>query len=132
MPRTDLPRDHRKPIPPENRLLLDADHVARLLSVSRYTILAWRKQGLMPQPVEFSAGTVLWRVREIEAWVVASCPAMADWTWRPTVSARLDAYIRCQSREIKDMQESLDAALRAKAAGATTIPVSLAPDSPTL
>ena len=59
--------------PQAEALLLTADAVAKLLSVSRLSVWRWRSAGKLPQPIKVGR-TVRWRRAEIIAWIDAGCP----------------------------------------------------------
>lgn len=60
-------------------LLLDAQDVARLLSLSAKTVRRMNAAGRMPRPVQLSPGAIRWRYRELSAWIEAGCPDRAEW-----------------------------------------------------
>ena len=62
----------------ENRLLISAAAVGRLLGVNKRTVWSWHSSGRIPQPVRIG-GTTRWRAEEIRQWVDAGCPARARW-----------------------------------------------------
>ena len=67
----------------EPPLLLSADEAARLCGVSTRT---WRRHdaaGKIPKAVRLG-GRTLWRRRELEDFVAASCPGRSDWEWKAT------------------------------------------------
>ena len=65
-------------IPENEPLLLDADALARQLSVSRSGLYQWLASGRIPSPVKLGR-RALWRVEEIRRWVNAGCPPRARW-----------------------------------------------------
>jgi excisionase family DNA binding protein len=66
----------------DDRLLLRADEVARLLSVCRRSVWAWASGGRMPQPVKIGRAS-RWRRTELEAWVEKGCPSCRDLSQKP-------------------------------------------------
>ncbi len=56
-------------------LMIDAEAVAKLLSVSNRTVFRLRDAGKMPAPVKLGSRTV-WRREAIEQWVAEGCPAI--------------------------------------------------------
>lgn len=64
-----------QPPPAEQRLLVDARELARMLSVSVRTIRTWDAMGRLPKPIRPGGGhCVRWAMRSIEAWVAAGAP----------------------------------------------------------
>ena len=53
--------------------LMTVNEVAHRLNVSRSTVYAMRKDGLIPQCVRFG-GTLRWNQATIENWIDAGCP----------------------------------------------------------
>lgn len=45
--------------------------LSRWLGVGPSTVWRWRRQGLLPPPVQLSRGVVGWRVQDIEAWIAS-------------------------------------------------------------
>ena len=63
-------------LPPvdDGTLLLTADHLAKLLCVSRLSIWRWRAAGRLPAPLRIGR-VIRWRRSEIETWLAARCPS---------------------------------------------------------
>lgn len=70
-------------------LLLDDRQACRVHGVSRATWWKLHAQGRIPLPVRLGRRT-LWRRKELECWVDASCPPRANWRWPapPTIRRR--------------------------------------------
>jgi predicted DNA-binding transcriptional regulator AlpA len=66
--------------PRQSPLLLDAQALATLLGVHRVTVHRLNVSGKLPRPVRLG-GRPRWRRAEIEAWVLAGCPARTRWRW---------------------------------------------------
>lgn len=62
----------------ENRLLLSAQAVARLLDIARSTLYAWDQEGRIPRPVKIGS-RVYWRTEEMRRWIDAGCPLREKW-----------------------------------------------------
>ncbi len=60
------------PTPIAERLTVDAEQLAELLSVSKATISRMDAAGKLPRAVRFSTGCVRWRLETIQAWL-AEC-----------------------------------------------------------
>jgi excisionase family DNA binding protein len=65
----------------DDRLLIDVDTVAHLLSVSSGTVYRLAYRGEMPPPVKMQGRMVRWRADELKAWVDADCPVVKTWRW---------------------------------------------------
>ncbi len=61
-------------------LLMAANALAAKLGVSRQTLDAKRRLGLLPDPVDFAGPK--WRATEILEWIKAGCPPKAEWEAR--------------------------------------------------
>lgn len=79
------------PIESELSLLLSGDALARLLQVSKRSLMRLRSAGKLPRPVQLGR-SVRWRSTEIREWVAAGCPPLA--IWEPTVPARSSQVCR--------------------------------------
>ncbi|RJP30925.1 MAG: DNA-binding protein [Phycisphaerales bacterium] len=55
-------------------LLLTAADVAKLLRLSRRSVLKLRSRGAIPEPVRLGR-SVRWRREELARWIAAGCPA---------------------------------------------------------
>jgi len=62
----------------EAPLLWTARALARQLGVARATVYRLVAEGRIPPPVHVGRSS-RWRRREIEAWVNAGCPSLAQW-----------------------------------------------------
>lgn len=62
----------------EAGLLVTSDGLARLLQVSKRTLMRLRSAGKLPRPVHFGR-LVRWRTAEVREWVEAGCPALSFW-----------------------------------------------------
>jgi len=49
------------------QILVSAEELARLLSVSTVTIYDWVRKGKLPQPIRFGRRCSRWRLSEVEA-----------------------------------------------------------------
>jgi excisionase family DNA binding protein len=58
----------------DDRLLLGAEDVARLLSVAPRTVWKMDAAGKIPRPIRLGRRT-LWRRAELEEWVEGGCPS---------------------------------------------------------
>jgi predicted DNA-binding transcriptional regulator AlpA len=54
-------------------LLVPATRAAQICGKSVRTWRAWQSGGLIPAPVRVGR-SLLWRVRDLEAWAAAGCP----------------------------------------------------------
>lgn len=61
-------------------LLVGAKAAARLCGIGRSSWLSLAASGRAP-PSLLLGRRRLWRVREIEAWIAASCPPANRWRW---------------------------------------------------
>jgi len=61
-----------------DRLLVNANEVARLLSISSRTLWKLASAGRVPEPVRLGR-SVRWRAGELQAWVDAGCPPQERW-----------------------------------------------------
>lgn len=59
-------------------LLLSADELAAMLSISKRSLWRLRSAGQLPRPVQLG-GSTRWRRIEVEEWVAAGCPSLTDW-----------------------------------------------------
>jgi excisionase family DNA binding protein len=59
-------------------LLVTCDGLARLLKVSKRTLMRLRSTGKLPRPVQLGR-LVRWRTAEVREWVEAGCPALSIW-----------------------------------------------------
>ena len=64
--------------PNEKSGLIDANEVAKLLSVSPRMVWRLRDSGKMPMPVKIGS-LVRWPREKIEAWIEAGCPREKKW-----------------------------------------------------
>jgi len=86
------------PIESELGLLLNGDALARLLQVSKRSLMRLRSAGKLPRPVQLGR-SVRWRSNEIREWVDAGCPPLV--IWEPTTDsgrARAFQFRRNRSR----------------------------------
>jgi len=58
---------------PDPLLLVPAGRAAQMCGKSVRTWRAWHAGGLIPSPVRVGR-SLLWRVRDLEAWSAAGCP----------------------------------------------------------
>jgi predicted DNA-binding transcriptional regulator AlpA len=93
-------------MPVHQRQLLNARGVAELLSISRTRLFELRKSRYLPSPIELD-GSVRWRRSELIDWVRAGCPYAGDWTWRPTLPAKLEQYLSVLREEVLDLQAQI-------------------------
>ena len=61
-----------------SKLLLSADDLAGLLSVSRATLWRWVSAGRVPGPILRNGQVVRWSRAKIDAWIVEGCPNGAE------------------------------------------------------
>ncbi|MSR60318.1 MAG: DNA-binding protein [Planctomycetaceae bacterium] len=66
-------------------LLLTSDALARLLRISKRSLMRLRSRGKLPRPIQLGR-SVRWRTAEIREWVEAGCPPMS--TWESTAAPR--------------------------------------------
>jgi predicted DNA-binding transcriptional regulator AlpA len=64
--------------PESQPLLVPVDRVADLLSISTRTVRKLDCTERMPAPVRIGSRT-LWRLAELEEWVIAGCPPRYRW-----------------------------------------------------
>lgn len=62
----------------DEKILIDTEELAHLLGVAKSTIHRHAAAGKIPKPLRLG-GRVLWKRREIEAWVDAGLPSREDW-----------------------------------------------------
>jgi excisionase family DNA binding protein len=55
------------------RLLISAEHLARLLDISVRTLWRLRSAGKLPDPIRIG-GSVRWNAQEIDEWIAEGCP----------------------------------------------------------
>ena len=65
-------------LPPVPSVLIDAAELARMLSVSKQTVVRMTESGRLPEPLRLSAKTIRWRRADIEAWIAGGCQPLAD------------------------------------------------------
>lgn len=65
----------------DSPLLVPAPRAAQICGKSVRTWRAWQASGLIPAPVRVGR-SLLWRVRDLEAWVAAGCPPRDEWDAR--------------------------------------------------
>jgi predicted DNA-binding transcriptional regulator AlpA len=61
-------------------LLLSAPDVGAVLNIGEAHVWRMHSAGRIPAPVRIGRRT-LWRRAELEAWILAGCPARGCWTW---------------------------------------------------
>lgn len=59
-------------------LTLSANDAAALLGIGKTTFWSLHNQGKLPKPVRLGR-RVLWRRKELEAWLEADCPSRDRW-----------------------------------------------------
>jgi predicted DNA-binding transcriptional regulator AlpA len=59
-------------------LLVNAEEAAALCGIGKTTWYALNTTGRCPRPVRLR-GAVRWRREELEAWILAGCPARLQW-----------------------------------------------------
>ena len=59
---------------PEIPLLVPAGRAAQMCGKSIRTWRSWHAGGLIPSPMRVGR-SLLWRVRDLEAWTAAGCPS---------------------------------------------------------
>jgi len=60
------------------KLLLSADDLANLCSVSRATIWRWLSSGRIPGPTLRQGQVVRWSRTVVEEWIAAGCPEQVE------------------------------------------------------
>jgi len=60
-------------------LLVGAEALGKLLSVSKATVWRMEAAGKLPRPVRINGNNTRWRTDEIRAWIDAGCPARCEW-----------------------------------------------------
>lgn len=58
-------------------VLFSANKLAAILNISTRTLWRLRSASKLPEPVRFG-GCVRWRAEDVQAWIDAGCPAIAD------------------------------------------------------
>lgn len=58
--------------------LLPASQAAKMVGIGTSTFWRHLSAGLLPDPVRLG-GRTLWRLDELQAWVIAGCPKQSDW-----------------------------------------------------
>lgn len=66
-----MPRDN-------DQLVLTAEEVAELLSISRAHVFRLQRGGRLPTPIRFGR-SVRWPRAELEAWLRAGAPSRQEW-----------------------------------------------------
>ncbi len=61
-------------------LLLDVQAVARLVGLSRASVLRMAASGKMPLPLHLGRSR-RWRAEELRDWTRAGCPPRSRWEW---------------------------------------------------
>ena len=79
--------------------LLTAAAAAELFHKTERTWRTWDSIGTIPRPVRIGRA-VYWRLREIDAWIEASCPAREDWENLTKVTAAV-ALPDCHQKSAK-------------------------------
>lgn len=74
-------------------LLLTSDALARMLQISKRSLMRLRSAGKLPRPVRLGR-SVRWRTVEIREWVDAGCPAMSVWQPSPLRNNRVFRHRR--------------------------------------
>lgn len=106
-------RDHREPLPVDERELLDAADVGVLFGVSRTTVSEWNREELMPRPVRIR-GSVRWVRRELIEWVKAKCPSRSQWKWSAIPEPRLDSLLNDLNNRVWNLTLKLEEINRAR------------------
>lgn len=73
----DEPRRQELEYRPASPPLLTADQLAAWLQVSVRSLWRMRSAGDVPAPVRIR-GAVRWRAADIEGWLAAGCPSVAE------------------------------------------------------
>ncbi len=58
--------------------LLNVKMVAKLLGRTEKTVRNWNTSGLIPEPMRIGR-SLFWRPDELDAWLLADCPARKRW-----------------------------------------------------
>lgn len=69
-------------------LLLTSDALARMLQISKRSLIRLRSAGKLPRPVQLGR-CVRWRTVEIREWIDAGCPPISIWQPTPLRQARV-------------------------------------------
>lgn len=75
---TDMSKKNEHVDAPTRPLMVGADKAAHMCGISRTLWYDLRNAGRLPQPVRLG-GRVLWRVEEIQQWMMAGCPSREKW-----------------------------------------------------
>lgn len=75
-PSTAPPLHNRRRLSP---LVVDARRLARLLCAGVRTVRTWDTAGKLPAPIRIGGRRVVWRVKEIRAWLAAGAPDRETW-----------------------------------------------------
>lgn len=73
--RPAAPRKRRRRLSP---LVADARRLARLLCCGLRSVRTWDAAGKLPEPIRIG-GRVVWRMKEIRAWLAAGAPDRQTW-----------------------------------------------------
>jgi predicted DNA-binding transcriptional regulator AlpA len=72
--------------------LIDVKRLAVMLQKSVSSIFELRSSGRLPDPVRLG-GSVRWRRKEIELWVLADCPPRHRWQEMKSEAAKIQAAL---------------------------------------
>lgn len=75
LPLRPPPARKRRPLSP---LVVDARRLAKLLCCGVRSVRTWDAAGKLPMPIRIG-GRVLWRMKEIRAWLAAGAPDRQTW-----------------------------------------------------
>ena len=67
-----------KSFPPVKPLAVGAAGLAKLLGISRRSVLTYDAAGLIPRPFKLG-GRTLWNVSEVKRWLDAGSPIRDEW-----------------------------------------------------
>ena len=59
-------------------ILLTAQAVGDMLSLSKRAVFRMRSAGLIVAPVKVGAGAIRWRKSDVEQWIELGCPTKKD------------------------------------------------------
>ena len=122
---TTTKKDQRQPlkVPDSERLVWTGPELAARLGVTRWTITAMDRAGLIPKPMRYgpSAGVVAWRRDEIIDWVRAGMPERRRWRWEPAALPRVSELLEGRRKQLAVIEHDIQDAAQQLADLRTTI-----------
>lgn len=70
----------------DRTLLLSATEAGAMLGISRSNFYKLKSEAKVPAPIRLGK-RVLWRRKELEAWVAAGCPPRHEWDKMPQMTS---------------------------------------------